>query len=522
MPRHTLRYRFLGLLPVLALGLIPPASAQTPTPKKNEPLLLNNQASYSFDGQNFPANKQPPIRFDGQTNVVLSQIGDRLIDPFGRITGCNGEPLAQYNGFAVAVYEANGNATNQLGQLVRLTTTEVPDLPNNAISKGLLPNATNANPFYLTDGEGGRYNFLLDPSRGQLQSGQTYILVVTPPRNSIFSQRRVRITINQRLGDVVSYTATALDGKAIAADSDRTTVGGVIQVGNAESTGLILSALSLATDVCQAQEVQIIKAGDRSVAQPGDTVIYRLAVRNLSSASLRNLTITDNLPVGFRYQPNSVRGELRGNNVPVSATVQNSTVTFTIPQVDLPPAQVGQDVVLNIAYATTLTPDAIRGNGKNLALVEGSRSDNGRLVKDGPASHQLKIQAGLLNDCGTILGRVFDDKNFDGEQQKGEPGIPNAVIFLEDGNRIMTDKDGLFSVANVLPGYRTGVLDLSSIPNYTLIPKPNFRERSSQSRLVKLAPNGLVRMNFAVTPIQKPISEIAPPAQSPQPLQVGL
>ncbi len=481
---------------------IAPVNAQTTA--KNEPLRLDNQASYVFDGFNFPDKSKQVIRFENKTNTVLGSIGDRLIDPYGRITGCNGEPLTQYNGFTVALYDVNpGDPTqSQLGQITSLTRTEVPDLPGNDIPEGLQPNGTNINPFYMSDGEGGRYNFLFDASKGQLASGRSYILVVTPPRNSIFSQRRVRVTINQRLGDVVSYTATSLDGKPIAADSNSNVVSGVISIGDAANAGLILSALSLATDVCQAQELQIIKTADRATAQPGDTVIYRLGVRNLSSSSLRDLTITDNLPVGFRYREDSVQAELRGNRVPVVVKEEGSTVTFTIPGIDLPPASVGQEVVLNLAYGATLTPDAIRGTGKNLALAEGTRTDNGRQVKDGPASHQLKIARGLLNDCGTIIGRVFDDQNFDGEQQKGEPGIPNAVVFLDDGNRIMTDKDGLFSIANVLPGYRTGVLDLSSIPNFTLAPEPNLRERAGQSRLVKLAPNSLVRMNFAVTPIQ--------------------
>jgi hypothetical protein len=113
----------------------------------------------------------------------------------------------------------------------------------------------------------------------------------------------------------------------------------------------------------------------------------------------------------------------------------------------------------------------------------------------------LKINPGILSDCGTIIGRVFVDKNFDGEQQPGEPGVPNAVIFMEDGNRITTDPRGLFSVANVLPGSHTGVLDLSSVPGYALAPNRKFRERNSQSRLVRLEPGGLVRMNFAVTPM---------------------
>ncbi len=66
--------------------------------------------------------------------------------------------------------------------------------------------------------------------------------------------------------------------------------------------------------------------------------------------------------------------------------------------------------------------------------------------------------------------------------------MPNAVIFLDDGNRITTDANGMFSVQSVVAGYRTGVLDLGSLPGYTLAPNLYVSERNSPSRLVKLAP----------------------------------
>ena len=257
------------------------------------------------------------------------------------------------------------------------------------------------------------------------------------------------------------------------------------------------SALGLG--ICQAQEIQIIKTGDRATAEPGDTVIYRLLIRNLSSAAINNLTVTDTLPLGFQFLPKAVRGDFRGTAVPITTTQNGSTVTFNV-GTSLPQGATDPSAVLNIAYAAVVTPDAVRGKGRNSAIVFGQRADNGFGVKDGPAVHQLRLRSGIITDCGTILGRVFIDKNFDGEQQPGEPGVPNAVIFMDDGNRITTDKDGLYSVANVLPGYRTGVLDLSSIPGYTLAPNLYFSERNSQSRLVHLEPNGMVRMNFAVTP----------------------
>lgn len=74
---------------------------------------------------------------------------------------------------------------------------------------------------------------------------------------------------------------------------------------------------------------------------------------------------------------------------------------------------------------------------------------------------------------------------------------------MDDGNRITTDSKGLFSVANVISGYRTGVLDLTSVPGYTFAPNHKFSKRNSQSRLVHLEPGGLVRMNFAVTPLSQ-------------------
>jgi hypothetical protein len=71
---------------------------------------------------------------------------------------------------------------------------------------------------------------------------------------------------------------------------------------------------------------------------------------------------------------------------------------------------------------------------------------------------------------------------------------------MDDGNRITTDANGLFSLVNVIAGHRTATLDLSSLPGYSLAPNIKFIEGNSQSRLVRLEPGGMARMNFAVTP----------------------
>jgi uncharacterized repeat protein (TIGR01451 family) len=464
------------------------------TENKSTSPAINNQASYSYTD---PASK---LKFEA-TSSQLNAFSQPLVDPLGRILGCGGEVLPDYTGFSVGLYEPNPNdpTGTELGSLVSLTRSELPDIQNNGVPGGLKPNSENSNPYFLTNQEPrGTYNFLFDPNKGQIAPGKSYILVINPPRNSIYTQRRIKLQIIDSTGgignSIVRYTATSLDGQPITTTGGTNFTDTVAYVPNAETVGLDLLAFQFTTGMCQPNQVQIIKSGDRATAEPGDTAIYRLSIKNLSDVGLNGVVATDNLPLGFNFVSKSVRGEINGQAVNVTAGRQGSTIAFRTDAI------VPRGLVLNIAYAAQLTSDAVRGNGRNTAIVNVKRADNGFAAKDGPAIHELKIRPGITSDCGTIIGRVFVDKNFDGEQQSGEPGVPNAVIYMHDGNRITTDPNGLYSVVNVQPGSHTGVLDLSSLPGYTLAPNTKFKERNSQSRLVRLEPGGTVRMNFAVTP----------------------
>jgi uncharacterized repeat protein (TIGR01451 family) len=449
------------------IGLASLGVALTPTIglTQQAPDAILNTASFKYQAPDPDSELGDLEAITGITN----KLEQPLIDPFGVITGCNGELLSSYAGFSVALYEAAANGLD-LGSLVDLTQTESPDAPGNGISAGLKPNTQNANPFPV--GNDGRYNFLFDAAKGQTAVGRSYIMVINPGPGSGYAQRRIRIAI--------------------------TGINGVIDVRSAANTSLSVGVLNFSASTCDAQDVQITKSADRANAEMGDTVLYRLSIRNLSRAALNTLTTTDILPAGFRFLEKTIQAEVGGVKVPVTVTRNERTLTIVTPDLNLP---IGG--VLNLIYATQLTPDAIRGSGENIASVAGKRSDNGFPVKDGPARHKLRVRSGLLSDCGTLLGRVFVDKNFDGEQQPGEPGVPNAVIILDDGNRITTDSKGLYHIANVLAGSRTAVLDKTSVPGYTLAPNDKVIERNSQSRLVKLSPGGLGRMNFAVTPAAK-------------------
>lgn len=412
------------------------------------------------------------------------------IDPLGTIVGCDGKALASYAGYKVSLYNSATDKLN-LASLLTLTPTAAAD--------GIAPNIQNLNPFRLIDSSDGRYNFLFD--RSQLTIGSSYILVVQPPANSTFGERRIRIDITGFNNNILSYQATALDGKSLST-IDNNTKSVSVAIANAARVGLsLISFQGVGTSVCDSQPIQIIKTADRATAEPGDTVVYLLTLKNQSDRDLNSLTVTDTLPLGMTLRSDSVRAQLGSVAAPVTVTQQGNVATFKIDKLGfvVPARQ-----VVNLGYAVTLSADALRGTGINSAMLTAKRSD-GSTFTDGPATHALSIRQGLIQDTGTIIGRVFVDKNFDGEQQANEPGIANATIFLDNGNRITTDANGMFSVPSAIAGYRTGVLDLSSLPGYSLAPNRYFSERNSPSRLVKLAPGGIVRMNFGVTPTAREV-----------------
>jgi uncharacterized repeat protein (TIGR01451 family) len=234
-------------------------------------------------------------------------------------------------------------------------------------------------------------------------------------------------------------------------------------------------------------QLEIIKTADRGAGEPGDVVIYRLLVTNRSTRVANPVTVVDQLPRGLLYVEDSVR----------TAPLQPTSVTSQGSQLRLEFPALGPDESISIVYGVLLTPGSVRGDGRNVAQASAPG------FTPSSSAFQIAIRPGILADCGTIIGRVFEDFNFDGEQQPGEPGVPNAVIFLDDGNRILTDPEGLFSVINVLSGNRVGTLDLYSMPGYALAPNRYRLENNSLSRLVRLAPGSMARMNFAVTSVDE-------------------
>jgi len=462
--------------------------ALSPARAQNE---IVNEAQYGYT----ISTNGDPVKGGTKSTVVGSTTRSRLVDPRGEVQGCNGATLPNYTGFSLGLYDADDTdpTGNGVKSLVPLTATTPSD--------GADPNLQNQNPYALTNATHGLFSFLLDPSRGQIAPGKTYLLILQPPTGSAYRQRRVRIVMQSAPAGQVSYTAASLDGEAISASSGSNSLVAATMPMSVSVTHPALVGLNLTLSDCQMHPLQITKIGDRAAAEPGDTVVYRVAVNNLSGAPLTNIQITDTLPEGFDFQDKSLRGAQADKSVPLKAVHQGRSITLTAPGLTLATGQ-----SLSVVYAALVTPDALRGDGRNSASVAGQITTTlagqsaTRAVSDGPAVYAVRLNQGILTDTGTLVGRVFHDRNGDGEMQGGEPGISGAVVILDDSTRVVTDKNGLFSVPSVSAGYHMATLDLRSLPAYALAHNRRFLERNSPARLVHLEPGGLARVNFAVMP----------------------
>ena len=114
------------------------ASAQTSDPATIQ-IFNTAQYQYSVPDPNAPNDPSKSITIKGET----AQLQAELIDPFGRVTSCDGGLLSDYTGFSVGLYEPL-NDVGDFGAATVLTGT----VPPNQVSAsnrfaGLDPNFYN-------------------------------------------------------------------------------------------------------------------------------------------------------------------------------------------------------------------------------------------------------------------------------------------------------------------------------------------------------------------------------------------
>jgi len=145
---------------------------------------------------------------------------------------------------------------------------------------------------------------------------------------------------------------------------------------------------------------------------------------------------------------------------------------------------------VTIRYATHVGLGVLPGRHTNTATaVSGELSDSDNA--------DVLVETASFVQKSTVIGKVFLDCSKDGYQSGNEPGLPAVRLGTLEGLLVETDTYGRFHIAEV----DTGRFDRGA--NFVLKVDPltlQGGEVDPETRVVRLTPGLMTRINFAVQP----------------------
>jgi hypothetical protein len=114
------------------------------------------------------------------------------------------------------------------------------------------------------------------------------------------------------------------------------------------------------------------------------------------------------------------------------------------------------------------------------------------------ASATVRVVPDPTFDCSDLIGKVFDDRNANGYQDDGEPGIANVRVATVRGLLVTSDAEGRFHVACAdIPQAERGSNFIMKLDERTL--PTGYRLTTENPRVVRTTRGKMVRLNFGAT-----------------------
>lgn len=210
----------------------------------------------------------------------------------------------------------------------------------------------------------------------------------------------------------------------------------------------------------------------------GEPLVYKLHIKNNSTFSFDNIVLIDELPEAFQYRA----GTAQKNGQKMADPTRNSPLKFNL-------GTIAGSEELTISYVAVV---GSKGElGKKYLATSVVRSSSLDWQLSNKSTTDTLVIADPILDLGTIIGKVFDDRNKNGVQDRGEKGIPDVRLATEEGTLVYTDSYGRYHVPGVKPGRHLIKIDRHSLPSHTELV-------TEEAYLVKMTEGLLAKANFAV------------------------
>ncbi len=242
-----------------------------------------------------------------------------------------------------------------------------------------------------------------------------------------------------------------------------------------------------------ADALMIEKNASESTVEIGDLILYTLTISNAGVTPLKEVTVSDILPRGFRYDRHTAR--IDGQRREPEIGGDGHDLTWRL-------ARLPAGGSIKIEYACFTTADAIRGDGRNRAELRGHYP--GGFPASTLTFHDVEVKEGMFANHSIIFGKVFLDRNDNRVQDPGEPGIAGVRLYLEDGTYVETDEEGKFHFEGIRPGMRVMRLDETTLdPEFEPAIVDSSHAGNPRSRFVELKYGTPHKANFRVLPRER-------------------
>lgn len=388
------------------------------------------------------------------------------------------------NPFGVVFSGRSGGSTTISGARVSLLTAQNPDATLQTVPGiGFTPNEANANPFNTA--AGGTFGFALSPAQlGSAGAPVTYYLNVTARG---YRTRMIELMVQPADADgLYAATVRAIDDQPLAEAGSFALTETPVALAN-------LATVALNVPMFETQALEIQKTADQQRVEIGDVVTYRVEVRNTTQSPLRDLVVRDQLPQSFHFAEGTALLQI----APAPAQhfepeVNGNELTFRLPALDASAAA-------TITYRVRLGANAREGDQVNSAVVN-ARFASGETITAGPARATVRVGAGVFSTRQIILGRVFVDANGNGQFDRGERPVAGARLYIDNGQSVITDSEGMYNLPSVEDGAVVISLDPVTVPRGLALTDDGRRAGRSWTRLLRTPLGGgtMLRQNFAL------------------------
>jgi uncharacterized repeat protein (TIGR01451 family)/fimbrial isopeptide formation D2 family protein len=218
----------------------------------------------------------------------------------------------------------------------------------------------------------------------------------------------------------------------------------------------------------------------------GQLVPYTITLSNQYGAPLYGLRIVDMFPAGFKYVANSARHNL-GASVPEEPVVNGRQLTWD--PIDLAFDQEAIIQLLLIVGAGVSEDEYV-----NRVHAE---SPAGAVIS-ATATATVRVIPDPTFDCTDVIGKVFDDRNLNGQQDAGETGLSGVQVVTARGLIATTDPHGRYHITcAMVPDQDRGSNFILKLDDNTL--PTGYRLTTENPRIQRATRGKMMKFNFGAT-----------------------